>query len=713
MTTTTTEIGAYLARLRDKAGFKQNELAQKVTWSPTVLSRVESGERALSSEELASILDAIGTEEALGFKETGERVWLNLPRPALGHPDEQILWETEQALQRIKELDEDPDIKNVLPKRLDVFRSELNEAAGLILKTDHNVTFVGEIGVGKSTALCRIAGLEVHKDGKVEPLLEVGGGGTTVCEVRVIQGSGYGLYVEPMRADELHREVLEFAISLTKSSPMDPEQEAGEHDSQGTSEEINRVIRNMSGLTRSTRRLPDGKRERIDPAEGLAKEFPDPNTLAGEILSRIRPHERAERRLSYPEISGKEPMLWLKETFEQLNNGRHPEFSLPTRIDIVVPKKILGEEELSVCLVDTKGINATAERADLEAHFNDRNAVVVLCSSFKQAPATDVQSLLRRAVDGGFADVGIHAAVLVLPHNDDALAVKDDQGILADNAADGYELKGAQVESILESRGLPYAGMEFFNAREDDPQPLTDFLLRLVEGVRDVHRTRLKEVINGATDLLENFEEAQEQEAYQLAVHRMSVWLEHNQEMGNLTTRLENSLTTAISRAYASSVRASVRRQGEWHNLNYSSQLGYGARVMAARAVVPKLDEFKAVTTNLLQDVELEPAFGLVRQAIRVLEDGTESLLLRSELLGKRIYIQYLKPDAGLWGRCENEWGLGYGYRDRVIQHNSDWFSGSNRYQTMVQELVQREWRHIQERLAEILNSEASEAAAA
>ena len=68
MTATNIEIGAYLAHLRDKADFKQNEIAQKVGWSPAVLSRVESGERALSPTELDSILEAIGSEQALGVQ---------------------------------------------------------------------------------------------------------------------------------------------------------------------------------------------------------------------------------------------------------------------------------------------------------------------------------------------------------------------------------------------------------------------------------------------------------------------------------------------------------------------------------------------------------------------------------------------------------------------------------------------------------------------
>ena len=80
------EVGKYIARLRDKAGLKQNELAQKVTWSPAVLSRVESGERPLVADELNFILEAIGTQEALRFRETAKRDWQMLQKPPLGHP---------------------------------------------------------------------------------------------------------------------------------------------------------------------------------------------------------------------------------------------------------------------------------------------------------------------------------------------------------------------------------------------------------------------------------------------------------------------------------------------------------------------------------------------------------------------------------------------------------------------------------------------------
>ena len=166
--------------------------------------------------------------------------------------------------------------------------------------------------------------------------------------------------------------MLEFAYYLTRSPDLDNEgQEDRGQDAHGTSDEIERVIRNMSELNVSRRTLPDGKRERIDDAGKLAEEHSDPSTLAGEILARIRPQQRTRRQIQCPDISSQEPLAWLKEIFEQLNNGLHPEFSLPKRVDIMVPEAILREGQLSICLVDTKGIDATAERADLEAYFSE------------------------------------------------------------------------------------------------------------------------------------------------------------------------------------------------------------------------------------------------------------------------------------------------------------------------------------------------------
>ena len=706
-----TEVGKYLAHLRDKAGLKQNELAQKVTWSSAVLSRVESGERAVSTDELNSILDAIGTEEARQFQKTAGRIWRKLQKPPLGHPDESLLWEAEQALQRVEELKIEPDIKNIFVKRLEEFHDELDSAASLVLGTEHSVAFVGDIGVGKSTAICRVADLEVQKGKTLVPVLEVGGGGVTICEVHLVQGPYYGLVVEPMGENELRREVLEFAQFLKRSPEAPQEEEIGDIDSHGTSKEIERAIRNMSGLTRKVSREtgPDGKRIRVtvDSAKDLSEESADSNVLAVEILARMDLQKRTRRELWHSENSSENPLLWLQRNFMEVNNGRHPEFSIPKRIEITVPQRILGEESLSIRIIDTKGIDRTAERRDLEEHFSAPNTIVVLCSSFYDVPSTSVQNLLERAQEGQFANLETKTTVLALPRPNEALAVKDDEGFSAQTIEDGYDLKGDQVELRLEALQVPGVRVEFFNALEDDPELLSDFLLQLVQGVRKRHCENLKEAIAGANDLVQNFAKEQVREIQQQAAKHLITWLKNNQQIGPFSRCLQDSLISAIGRAHASSLRASVRRQGEWYNLDYSHQLGYGARAMAVGAVGSKLEAFKAVATNLLQNPELEDAFGLVQQASRILESGTEALFVKSQLLGRTIHTRYMKPAAKLWDSCDEEWGRGPGYRDRVSQHHQGWFTDDRdnitaQAQALI-DLVKKEWQEILERLTAIL----------
>ncbi len=708
---TVAETGKYLARLRDNAGIKQNELAKKVTWSPAVLSRVESGERAVSSEELNSILEAIGTEDALKFRETTGREWRELQKPPFGHPDELLLWKAEAALQGIEDLSGKPDIKNVFVRRLEEFRDELMNAANLVLGTEHTVAFVGDIGVGKSTAICRVSDLEVQKDRTHMPVLEVGGGGVTICEVHLAHGPHYGFVVEPMGESELRREVIEFAHFLKRSSNANREVETEDIDSHGTSKEIERAIRNMSGLTRKVKRdtKPDGKRVRVtvDSAKELTDKIADSSALAVEILTRMALQKRTRRELRHSDHAGNEPLQWLKKNFEEVNNGRHPEFSIPKRIEITVPQLILGEDSLSIRIVDTKGIDRTAERRDLEEHLSAPNTIVILCSSFNAAPSISVQQLLERAKKGRVVNLQTKVAVLALPRPGEALAVKDDAGFSAETKDDGYDLKSEQVEMRIGALNVPDISVGFFNALDDAPERLSVFLLELVTSLRQRHRENLKQAIDGTNYLVQNYEKTQVHDIQRKAANSLIRWRRNNREIGDFPSQIEDSLLSAINNAHASSLRASVRRQGVWYNLDYSHQLGYGARSVAAVAVGTKLEQFKAVADNLLQDPELEVAYSLLRQARHILESGTEDLLQKCQHLGTTIHTGYLKPDGTLWANCDREWGRGIGYRDRVSNHQKEWFNDESYKNTGLAdafiELVTREWQEVLKRLRDIL----------
>ena len=711
--TTNLEIGHYLARLRNKAGIKQNELAKRLTFSSAVVSRVESGGRAVSTDELDSILEAIGTEEALGFRETIGHDWLNLPRPPLGHSEEPILWEAEQAFQKVKALSENPKIAHPFARRLGESLTELRTSAELVLANEYSIAFVGNIGVGKSTALCRITGLEVSEEATGQPVtvLDVGSGGITLCEVHIARGPGYGVLVEPRTEVELYREIREFARSFMTS----PDADHGEGDEDpgfsGTTKEIERVIRNMSGLTIKRTRLPDGTRERTDPIRDLAQDCTNPDDLAVTIRARMNLQRRNRRELWYPELARKEPLAWLAEVFRQVNNGRHPEFSLPSRIEVVVPQRILGDEPedtLSIRLIDTKGIDSTAERGDLEAHFNNPSALVVMCSIFNEAPSPSVQQLLDRAVKGGFSNVDNKSAVLVLPRHAEALAVRDDEGFAVETVADGYELKGDQAANSLRNSSLPDVRIEFFNSLEDDPQRLIDFLLELINRLRNMNIDKLQEVVNGANALVRNHANEQVRAVQQQVAAQLKTWLEDNRKIAPFTRRPEESLLEAIrTLRYASSLRASISRGGDWYNLDYAHQLGYGARAMTVRAVGPKLIGFRALTQTLLKTSGLEEAADLVSQSIRIIESGADSLYGESQRLGTTIYEDHMKGDSALWSDSGREWGRGPGYRDRVYNRHRDWFADNQvRIDAQINTIIEDMWQEVLDRISAILQTD-------
>ena len=703
------EIGRYLTTLREDIGLKQNELAERVSLNPAVLSRIESGERPPSTEELQTLLDAIGTDDACRWKQNVHREWRKLDRPALGHPHEDLLWDAEEALLDIDALRDNPEITGVFNNRLNEYEAEIRSAAAVIRRLEQTVAFVGDMGVGKTTALCRAAGLEVRKDAEsiAHPVLEVGGGGITVCEVHVVRGPEYGLIVQPRSDSDLYREVREFAgylMSLANGDQVEDLEDAEDGVFHGTPKETERVIRNMSGLVSVRRRGEDGRRQRSDPALDLAKESPDADTLARVIVNRMDLEGRRRREIWHSNLSGKENLVWLEDTFRDVNNGRNPEFSLPSRVEVMVPRQILGQGQTEIRLVDTKGIDVTVERNDIEAHLNERNTVVVLCSSFNNAPSRSVQDLLEWAGRGHFPDLDLRAGVLVLPRPNEALAMKDDDGFEAETVEDGYDLKCDQAEMLLKGKGVSYAGVEFFNSFEDEPERLTQFVLGLVDGLRHRRCLDLRGVVDDANQVVSNYQQAEVNEVQRQASHQLQVWLDNHRQLGDFRVRIERSLLSAMREVYASSVRASVRRQGKWDNLDYEQQMGSGARDMVAGLVRPHRTSFKDVAENALNDPDLEKATDLVNQAVRIFDSSYEDLLRASQNFGRTIHTYDLEPDGNLWDDSDSEWGKGPGYRDRVVKHHEDWFDNKrDGLERRIKELMDREWENLLGRVSAIL----------
>jgi hypothetical protein len=212
----------------------------------------------------------------------------------------------------------------------------------------------------KSTAICRVERLELPTTkGMPKAVLETGAGGITICEVHLHKGPGYGLIIEPCTEDEVRRHVADFAWFLLNPSQvaLPADEDEAEAGSPGVSREVERALRSMTGLRR---RRSETKADgivipAINEARELAKIFSNAKALAVEILARMELHKRDRRDIWYSETSGKPPLEWLQETFERVNNGRHPEFTLPKRIELVIPTAVLSVAHLSRLWLDPPG----------------------------------------------------------------------------------------------------------------------------------------------------------------------------------------------------------------------------------------------------------------------------------------------------------------------------------------------------------------------
>ena len=269
-------------------------------------------------------------------------------------------------------------------------------------------------------------------------------------------------------------------------------------------------------------------------------------------------HRRDRRDIWYDSASGKSPKVWLRDTFSAINNGRHPEVTLPRRIEVVVPDRLLNASDLTVRLIDTKGIDRTAAREDIEVHLDDPHTLAILCSPFNNAPSAEARLLLERAKDAGVRHLEVNAALLVLPRPSEALAMKDDAtSTPVESVKEGYDLKAEQAAMALEPMGLHNLAIGFYNANEDHPNTACDFLIARLEQARKTFRERTRAAINGARGVLRNHGEERVRAVLRDASETLHTWTQSNAAVPPVSAQVQESLMAQIQTAYAATVTSS------------------------------------------------------------------------------------------------------------------------------------------------------------
>ena len=700
------ELGRELARVRESAGLTQADLAGRLGVSQTVVSRTESGERHLQDDSVRDFAEAIGTEEARGLQARRSRDWSGLKKPPLGHPNHDLLWSAELKLRELKTLLSQPDITQAFARRIEALCGEIESAATELLKRECNLVFIGKIGVGKTSAICQIASLTVSSPGsrRASPVLDTGAGRTTLCEVEIRTGPT-SIVVEPCTDAEVRAHVADFAEKLLHAI-KDGSARSVAQDDQIMSREVERAIRNMANLTRPSVRRGEGP-QTPDPARELARLIVDEEIKQGkgeqdaasrlqfEILSRMRTDLRQRQDLRWDQGAGMDHREWLKSEFHRINTGKNPDFTIPKRIRVFVDLPLLSlDGDVEIRIIDTKGIDETVARADLEKHVGASHTVLVLCSGFNDAPGTEATNLFRRASEAGIRRDELQGIVLGLPKFDEALRMLDDAGETVGSIEEGYGLKtGVVEETVHHSLGYRNFSIRFFNSHEDDPAAVRQDLSNRIDKVFDAYRNTVDELVASAEGLIANYEDEQAQEIVRQAAVLIRSWINKNKDLGSIKRAAEQSLLGEVDSVHPASIHATMRRKGGWYNLDYAHHLAYGARLVVSSVLQSRVRSFADFCDTFLGADEHRPAEPLLSQARRALEKASQTATERAQLLGETWFHDALEEEDEFWAEGMRRWGGGPGYVNDISTMNKSWFSQNGKLNEKMKPMIKREWR--------------------
>ena len=552
---------------------------------------------------------------------------------------------------------------------------------------NHDVVFIGSVGVGKSSLIGIAANLLVGgspKDKaslKNNSVLAIGGGRTTICEVCIRapkendEGS-IGLIIEPFSADDMKKEIEIYAEDeWRRHQPSESRFDADEVDP--TAQEVQRAIRGMTNYNEYQETYMDGrlkKRRTIRPLKGVISQFNSSAVFAEHLLARANLVERNNTEWWWREHS-LENLKALKSRFEAINLGTESSAMLPHRMTVVVPEPLpSSQSKLNLTLIDTRGLDGVIEsREDLQTFVRNPRALLVLCATFKDAPGDAMRTLLRFMVGDAELRQAIPRTLLVLLDQGDAEQVNGANG----DREFGQELKIDECYNALEgaalTRKIEKTQIIAFDVLNDDRSSLLVVIDQHLDQLRKNIEDQLKEQLESASLFLDSADD-QLRPALRKSVDDAlkEIMAQHLPVDMPLRDPLQGLYQAIDETRYASVIYATCRRNGTYSKLN----LYAAVEAEASRAATLWLDDLMDAILVKLNALEQNLSFEKIRDDIRLRKNLYQTAQFKvirhyAEQIFEQVYNE-LKGDP-VWQTCRLEWGQGVGFKNNVLAHMEIW----------------------------------------
>lgn len=613
-------------------------------------------------------------------------------------------------------------------------RAELVDLLELLETTQFTLVFIGQVGVGKTTAICHLTGLTAEREKKkssktgrekvvsvTEDLMATGSGFTTLCEVVVTPDEGTWFQIETYPREEVVRTINDFCFSIWNKVHPEGNAEEGGGVTSGAEQtnfppELVRAVRNMI-------KMPAGDKRDDDPAIRMAREYSrnEFEEFSRRVLGRARLEERTQREFTCPKDEV-DTRAWIKKTFDDLNLARLDTASIPRRISLHVDAGLLHPNMARIAaVVDTKGVDSTQfNREDLDAYIrNNKGAICVLAEGFDTAP-TNVVPLLQRHVTPEAPLSMSKFALLVLPRAGEPEKAVGGHGPVGDYDS-GISLRDGQIDETLSSRGLGELRRIFFDPLRHFEPAGSDYKLRSDSEVEEVEADRddawsaifesIKGRENKATervahigDSLRKIQEGKglnqaEEDLVRNAKARIS---EHRHiNLANADRFLERyrSLWEGVGARHPMILRATNNRFGDYPYRNID--IYYDAIPITEQLVRSALHKKKEGVLEIVRNVRNQtPDESDLRVLFAVLETRIDSSFEDMVREVGREMQDYLHDVAfhpqdlsnSFWVNVQSRFGRGPGYREDVLMTYADALEG---HEDVLTEAAEKGWREI------------------
>ncbi|MBN3779321.1 ATP-binding protein [Burkholderia sp. Ac-20345] len=573
----------------------------------------------------------------------------------------------------------------------------ISQSQQFLESRDHPIIFVGEVGVGKSS-LVAVAARLLRSDTlphdrsslKSQSLLAIGAGRTTICEVHVSAGTpaeneaGISLEIEPIDSEEFDQ-----LVSLWAEDEWRRRQGHNRmpEEAPPTPQEVSRALRAMAGYSERVESYRDGsllRRRTIQPLDEVVPQFANAEALAEHLRGRMNLAQRSKRRWSWPDTS-ESSLQSLKETAEAINSGTERSAALPRSMTFVLPDILAGlssalspAETLTFELFDTRGLDAGVGlfgRPDLQEFVANERAVLVLCAPFKSAPGEAIRTFLLSVKADARWQHALKRTVVVLLDQGDADQVNGAGG----DRQIGQEIKISECLGELSDVGLGDFGHEQIIALDvlaDQRERLLEALKLRFEIMRKSVASELAQDLQNANDFLSKRGQENRTRLQQEVDRKIRESLDSRLPEGQpLVDPIAGLYAAVQGTRYASVIYASCRRRGIYRGLNlYEAIKAEASRSMSAWLQPPVGAVMDYLESSNREDYysEISDFISLrKRQFAQGLVDTVTDFAAAVESEVKKALLH----DDLLWRRCNSEWGVGGGFKAKVLEYVRQWAS--------------------------------------